>query len=357
MSQPTKDNSLLSPINWTIAGSALAFSVMLATSALLFVLANVGLGPALGIVALVLVGFLAAMMLLVSNANAKKSPQIVVYTASLLMVAFIAIFTRTIGGPNSLVPLLLLVPVCYIALHRGRLATVIAAVLAGVVWLLLNLSVVLSDVRVALELSVSILPILVVGGLVQSLRTDTKRSTEHIAAIKAQDELTGVLNMRSFREFVDIEHQRAQRRSTNFAILLIDLDGLTEITQQHGRDISNQILIAAADAIKRSVRQEDRVARYGLNEFIVFLAYATDKSAREVANRICQNIYNMTLSLSRSTRRIEASTGLAFYPESGTSVKQLLRFAVEALQRERAFRQRKSDPDNDVRAQAGVDLS
>jgi len=163
------------------------------------------------------------------------------------------------------------------------------------------------------------------------------------------------LNMKSFRQILAVEHERAGTGNINYALLLLDINGLKAINDQHGREEGDRVLLAIADALTRAVRREDRIARYGGDEFVVYLAHASDKIAQDIANRVRQNIYNMMLSFGHRAKRIEIGLGMAIYPDSGASVEELIAFADKAMQTDKAFR-RREQPASDARQQAGVDL-
>mgnify|MGYP001821762711 CR=1 FL=1 len=355
MSQLAKDESMASPANWTIAGTTVGFSLFLAVSAVLYILAEIGAGPSLGLFAATLLGFLIALMFLVVNLRARGSAKMIVRIVCLMMLAFIALFSVAVNGPNPFVLLLLLIPICFGALHMSRAGTVIVAVACAAVWVLLNISLWSGDPVMLVSIGLHLLPLVLVAGLVHTLNKAVVRSRSRIAHLADQDSLTGLLNMKSFRQILAVEHERAGSKDISYALLLIDIDGLKAINDEHGREEGDRVLLAIADALTRSIRQEDRIARYGSDEFILYLAYASDKIAQDVANRVRQNIYNMTLSFGNRAKRIKIGLGMAIYPDSGASVQELITFADKAMQTDKAFRRREK-PASDARQQAGVDL-
>ena len=90
---------------------------------------------------------------------------------------------------------------------------------------------------------------------------------------------------------------------------------------------------------------------------MIALPGADDEVAQEVANRIAQNVYNITLSFERKTTRITVYVGTAIYPDSGDSAPEMLVFADRAMNRDKHFRKRTdilSDNAVEGRRQAGI---
>ncbi len=72
-----------------------------------------------------------------------------------------------------------------------------------------------------------------------------------------------------------------------------------------------------------------------------------------MTNRMRQSIYNMTLQFDERVKRVQISVGIAIFPESGQSISDLLKFAKQAMLRDRGFRQQQRS-NADLREQAGL---
>jgi diguanylate cyclase (GGDEF)-like protein len=145
---------------------------------------------------------------------------------------------------------------------------------------------------------------------------------------------------------------------SSYALLMIDIQGLQTLNDSYGHEQGNRVLIAVADALKRSTRSVDFVARYGGDEFLIFLSGADKAAGQEVYNRVNQNVYNITLSFERKMQRIKVNVGIAIYPDCGTSIQQVMSFADRAMYREKDFLRNRTQPERDPeegRVQAGVE--
>lgn len=100
------------------------------------------------------------------------------------------------------------------------------------------------------------------------------------------DPLTQVLNRRRFLEIASQQLQLATRHGHPTSILLLDFDHFKQINDRFGHQVGDQVLVAAAAAIKRLCRRTDALARFGGEEFILLLPHTGRAGAEMVAERI-----------------------------------------------------------------------
>ncbi len=99
---------------------------------------------------------------------------------------------------------------------------------------------------------------------------DRERRRATIAAALADtDELTGLVNRRGWDAIVADAQQRIDAFGDPVAIAVIDLDGLKTANDVLGHEAGDELLRRAADALRTAASPQDRVARYGGDEFAV----------------------------------------------------------------------------------------
>ncbi|NND55546.1 MAG: GGDEF domain-containing protein [Gammaproteobacteria bacterium] len=287
-------------------------------------------------------------------ARAEPRRQAIAYTVVMVAIVPVVAALSGVSGMASL----LLIPALHASLRLGQRSAVAAGLVCAVLWVVLrNLHEAFSIYRVVVSM-IELLPIALVFWVVRGLSGDVADTRNQITALSYRDELTGLLNMRAFTRMLQSEHHKASAGAGQYALLMVDIDRLQLFNDRYGHEQGNRVIVAVADAIKRSVRSNDMVARYGGDEFVIFLPGAGDELAEVVSNRIGQNVYNITLSFDKAMQRVAVNTGRAIYPDSGDGLQDIMSFADRAMYRDKEFKrsvaERKSDQAM-LKAQAGVE--
>lgn len=150
------------------------------------------------------------------------------------------------------------------------------------------------------------------GGYLVTLETEEAPAAQggHIPL----DSLTGCLSHRGFLEALDHLRRKALRRSLSVATLLVDIDDFRNLNQTHGYELGDRVLQDLAAEIRRVVRGEDLVGRYGGDEFAVALYEATAEEAMGAANRLSAAVANLTYDISGISLPISLTIGVADCP-------------------------------------------
>lgn len=147
------------------------------------------------------------------------------------------------------------------------------------------------------------------------------------------DTLTGVPNRRALDEDLGRICHLANRHNENHSLILVDLDHFKAVNDTHGHLIGDQVLRMSADGLTRTLRNSDRVYRFGGEEFAVLLPHTDAPHAREAAERIRLALASLALDrLVGAPLCITASCGVATHL-AGESPEQWLARADEALYR------------------------
>jgi len=152
---------------------------------------------------------------------------------------------------------------------------------------------------------------------------------KHLATI---DNLSGTYLKRHFSPVFAKELERHRKHQLQLSIMIIDIDHLKQVNDRFGHLIGDQVIKKVAKTIKNRCREEDLVARFGGDEFIIALPGASKEKALHIADRIGSTISSLPFQTPEHKKfRVSVSIGLALFPQDGQAPLQLIEKADQAL--------------------------
>ena len=143
--------------------------------------------------------------------------------------------------------------------------------------------------------------------------SDLKAMQAELTVRASVDDLTGLLNRRSFLERAPLELSRSDRTGCPVCIAVIDLDRLKDINDVHGHLAGDHALAAFAHACRRALREVDVIARLGGDEFAVVLPDATLTEGQAAMERLLEELRRAPIDLNGTAVPLDASVGVAEY--------------------------------------------
>ncbi|SFP46078.1 PAS domain S-box-containing protein/diguanylate cyclase (GGDEF) domain-containing protein [Nitrosomonas cryotolerans] len=140
------------------------------------------------------------------------------------------------------------------------------------------------------------------------------------------DALTGLPNRRYLGSCMTLALEKAKQNNCSFAVLFIDLDRFKIANDTFGHDVGDELLIQVSQRIKRAIRKNDSVIRMGGDEFVVLVNDSSEKSVIRISKSI-ENELMRDFVIQGHVINIEASIGIAIYPQNGRSIDALLKIA------------------------------
>ncbi|HEX9500698.1 MAG TPA: GGDEF domain-containing protein, partial [Thermoanaerobaculia bacterium] len=116
------------------------------------------------------------------------------------------------------------------------------------------------------------------------------RAEAFYQTLSEHDPLTGLFNDRAFRNRYARSIDRAARTGQPLSLLLIDVDHLKKINDQHGHPAGNEALVHIANALRVAKRADDAAARWGGDEFAILLEGGDSSAAHRVANNVLARV-------------------------------------------------------------------
>jgi diguanylate cyclase (GGDEF)-like protein len=159
---------------------------------------------------------------------------------------------------------------------------------------------------------------------------DNRRKFEHLAL---HDPLTGLPNRILFGDRLTVALSQARRHQKKLATVFMDLDHFKVINDSMGHEIGDQLLRAVASRLLALVREEDTLARFGGDEFVLLVTgIAAAADAATISQKILDAI-RAPFSLQGREISITASVGASVFPRDGADADVLIRNADRAMYR------------------------
>jgi diguanylate cyclase (GGDEF)-like protein/PAS domain S-box-containing protein len=161
--------------------------------------------------------------------------------------------------------------------------------------------------------------------------TEKRQLEENLVEAAQMDQLTGLLNKRSFATEVEAAVTRTCTDGSVLSMLFIDVDDFKSCNDKHGHPVGDQVLRTIGQIINKNTRRgQDRGFRYGGDEFAVVLVGADTQVALSIGGRIrvdLEHAENFGTSL---------SIGIAEC-KPGMTGDDLMRHADDALYRAKSL--------------------
>lgn len=167
----------------------------------------------------------------------------------------------------------------------------------------------------------------------QKAHTALQDAHHKIEEIAAKDGLTGLLNRRALMTRFEEEWSRAQRYNKYLTIMLLDIDFFKSVNDLHGHLVGDKVLQECSRQMLNSCRLSDIIGRYGGEEFLIITPETNIEEGCVVAERIRQDLSNLTFSDVNSTPplKITVSLGLTLCHHENDSITNALSRVDEAL--------------------------
>jgi TonB family protein len=156
------------------------------------------------------------------------------------------------------------------------------------------------------------------------------------------DDLTGALNRRYLRELFEREWDALVAEHGRVALLVLDLDGFKPVNDRFGHLVGDAVLRAVSARLRSAFRDDDRLVRYGGDEFVVVLPGAGAVEARSLAERARDALADEAWADPATGRAVEPrvsfSIGVAAAPFDGANGDEVLAAADRRLYEEKGRR-------------------
>jgi diguanylate cyclase (GGDEF)-like protein len=170
---------------------------------------------------------------------------------------------------------------------------------------------------------------LLVGGLVAFSTLEVQRVDNEFAML--HDPLTELPNRLLFHDRVHQAILGAARTGTRVAVMVLDVDRFEEVNDSLGHHMGDLLLYELGSRLTDTLRQSDSVARLGGDEFAILLPEIDDEEGALAAAGKIREALSSPIAVRDVSLEVEASAGIALYPDHGLDPETLLQNADVAM--------------------------
>lgn len=162
--------------------------------------------------------------------------------------------------------------------------------------------------------------------------TEQRRNQRLIAHMAHHDPLTDLPNRTLFADRLQNAVALA-RRGAVMAVHYLDVDGFKPVNDRHGHQAGDELLVAIAHRLSKSVRDHDTVARLGGDEFAVIQTGINSRKDAEVLALRMSECFARPFRIGETMIQVGVSIGAAVAPFDARTPETLLAAADAALYR------------------------
>lgn len=160
---------------------------------------------------------------------------------------------------------------------------------------------------------------------------ELKRLSEDLKFRALHDPLTGLPNRSMLEDDITRAAASSDRKGHYFAVLMMDLDDFKRVNDSFGHDFGDELLKQLASRLQNNLRGEDRVYRYGGDEFVAIVeglvtALDVEAIAKTVLREMCNHVRLRGEEIS-----VSVSIGASVYPKHGRTLSELIHNADCAM--------------------------
>jgi len=161
--------------------------------------------------------------------------------------------------------------------------------------------------------------------------TERKKKEEKLKYLALHDTLTGLANRTLFEQVLNIFVTHYHECGEGFSLIYLDLDDFKGVNDTFGHECGDTVLKFVAEALQKTLRDEDVVVRLGGDEFAALVKGKNDRDTLYTITNRALDAINQEFSCENGTPKFGASIGVAFFPQDAASGEDLVKVADEAM--------------------------
>lgn len=155
---------------------------------------------------------------------------------------------------------------------------------------------------------------------------------KQVAHMANTDSITGLPNRRALDERLQEEFRYASSSKTQFAVVMMDLDGFKSVNDNFGHNIGDELLHSLFNFLAQKMRGSDFLARYGGDELTLVMRNTGIEAAQAVTQKVIELMGEYQFFLPNDVGlKLGLTAGISVYPIHAQTPSDLLRAADAAL--------------------------
>ena len=157
---------------------------------------------------------------------------------------------------------------------------------------------------------------------------------ERLSKLADTDRLTGLLNQAAFKNVASKLHSYCQRENLDQSVVMLDIDHFKKVNDNADHQFGSYIIQEVGYILSALCRHSDVVARFGGDEFVIFLPSTSGQHAAILCERIQSRIKERVFKRGSYQTMITLSLGIA--SSNAVTIEELISRADEALYKSKA---------------------
>lgn len=113
-----------------------------------------------------------------------------------------------------------------------------------------------------------------------------KAMQQELERLATRDPLTGIYNRARLYELLDQSRAELERHGTPFSVIMLDIDRFKAVNDRYGHQAGDEVLRELTGRLNDTLRETDKLGRWGGEEFLVLAPHTDAPSAETLAERL-----------------------------------------------------------------------
>ena len=181
------------------------------------------------------------------------------------------------------------------------------------------------------DLQSSDIPAMSIFGSQVAISLQNASLMEEVHKMAEMDDLTGIFNRRYFFELAEREFNQARKYELPLSAMIIDIDHFKKVNDTFGHIVGDQVLRNTAKVLRKNLRDQDTLGRYGGEEFSIIMPVTDEEAAHQLALRLRSKVSESRVDTDAGSVSVNISLGVSQLNEDMPTLLSLIHQADKAM--------------------------